>query len=248
MKKTIHIFSLTILFFLFSCRTQYYPWQVRGKYYKIDKQYNAITDPKIDSIVAPYKAKLDAVMNEQIGTSEGLNIEKPESSLGNWIADAIEEKANNISEGGVDFAAQNYGGIRIKEIPQGTITYGRIFELMPFENYLSIITVPGDVLQKFLDRLAVYGGWPVSKSISFRIENEKATDIKIKNKAFDLKKTYKIALPDYVAHGGDDCSFFENLPLENSEILIRDILMENVRENNKSGKAIASRIEGRIKK
>ena len=97
-------------------------------------------------MIEPYKSTLDVQMNEVIGTvSQEMTKKKPESTLGNWYADAM--IAGTKKEGyPVDFAISNYGGLRVPYISAGPLTRGEIYELCPFDNLLVIVDVPGDIL------------------------------------------------------------------------------------------------------
>ena len=166
-----------------SCTTSYRVNSVKDSYLRIDPKLDSGSNT-IDSIINPYKTGLDKIMNEEIGYSDGLTISKPESTLGNWVADALKKNAEQETNMNIAFAVQNYGGIRIKEIPKGPVTLSKIYELMPFDNYLAIMEVDGKIVAEFLDRLAKYGRWPVSSSLKFRIEGETAKDIFIDGVAF----------------------------------------------------------------
>ena len=128
--------------------------------------------------------------------------------------------------GAVDFACQNYGGIRIPALARGNVTVGSIYELMPFDNTLKILTIDGPTTQQLLDRIAEKGGWPISRTLSFTIDNDRATNIVIKGQPFDINNSYKVALPDYIADGGDDCSFLLGAPAETDDRMIRDIIID----------------------
>lgn len=244
--KRIIILAIIISIFLPSCKSVYRINNTLTSYIRIDKKLDNSSDSKIDSIISPYKVKLDKQMNQIIGYSDGLTKQKVESTMGNWVADAIARQSETLINDKIDFGTQNYGGLRIKEIAKGPITLGKIYELMPFQNFLVVLKVKGNIVQEFLDRTALYGGWPLSKSVSFKIKENKAVDVLIAGKPIDNKKTYNIAIPDYVANGGDRCSFFKGQPRVTTGTLIRDILIKEVKEKNKKGERISAKIEGRV--
>ncbi len=247
MKKYLFIVSLFIL--LSSCKTYYTVDNTKSSFNKIDKKLDSKDCSDIDNIIAPYKDKLSKKMNEVLGYSDGLTKNQPESTLGNWIADAIVSGAERISSVKVDFAIQNYGGVRIKDLAEGEITLGKIYELMPFNNYVVILEAGGATTKQLLDIMASRGGWPISKSVHYKIMDDKAIDIMIKGKPFDESKTYTIALPDYIANGGDKCYFLKNAKrIDTDQVLIRDLLAEEVKIAAKRGKHINAKIEGRVVK
>ena len=238
---------LLLTVFMISCTTTYNVNKVQESYLRIDPKLENTASKSMDSLINPYKMSLDNIMNEVIGYSDGLSMSKPESTLGNWVADALEKNAEQIAGMNIAFAAQNYGGLRIKEITEGPVSLSKIYELMPFDNYLTILTVDGRVLGEFIDRIAKYGGWPVSSSLKFRIENDIAIDISIDNIPLDPDSSYLIALPDYIANGGDDCFFFDSVPKNYTGYLIRDILINEVKNSTAKNEHIKAKIEGRIR-
>lgn len=244
----IVILSISISFLFSSCKSYFAVNKTDTQYYKIDKRLDSIESSRLDSIIAPYKSQLDSKMNEVIGYAEYMNKQRPESTLGNWVADVIADKAAEITGQKIDFAVQNYGGLRISEIPKGPVTLGKIYELMPFQNFVTIVTANGDVTRQFFERMADYGGWPISKGVKYKIKEGKPVDIVINGKPFDPNGTYKIALPDYVANGGDKCFFFNDQKKYITDKLIRDVLIEAVKEANAKGKPVEAKIEGRVVK
>ena len=108
----------------------------------------------IAAIIEPFRRKVEATMNEVIGeaTADLTPSNNSESSLGNLIADAYREK------GKTQIALQNTGGMRTR-ILQGKITWGNVFEVLPFQNTLVTLKLTGAQLKKTLswDLLAVSG-------------------------------------------------------------------------------------------
>ena len=102
----------------------------------------------------------------------------------------------------------NHGGIRLNQLPEGNITTGRIYELMPFDNILIIQKVKGNVLQEFLDLIASHGGWPVA-GLTMQIRNKKAIEVLVGGKTIDPEQVYTIVNSDYVANGGGDADYAE---------------------------------------
>jgi 2',3'-cyclic-nucleotide 2'-phosphodiesterase (5'-nucleotidase family) len=232
MKYNLWLFLTVIL--TTACSKQIYLAEVRPGTVRIDKTSQTV-DPSISALIVPYKMQLDSTMNKVVVYfDDELVKNKPNSSLGNWFADAMFEKAYSI-DNKVDFAFQNYGGLRIPSVAAGPVTVGKLYELMPFDNTLFIMEMPGSILQQLLDRIADYGGWPVSKNISFVAEYGKAKSIIIKDSEFSPDSVYRVALPDYVAQGGDNCAFLTELKALDTGILIRDLIIENLEKLNSQG-------------
>ena len=202
----------------------------------------AVASSSIESMIAPYKVALDGEMNAIIANCpEDMPKNRPEGTLGNWMSDAIYDKATELSEVPIDFAMQNSGGIRIPLLKQGGITKGKIFELMPFDNALVVVHIDKGLLLTFLDRVAKSGGWPVSKNFYMKINDSMVEEVKIGGKELE-DRIYNVALPDYIANGGSDCKFLEGCDRTTYPVLLRDMFVERAAKD----KVIASKIEGRI--
>lgn len=226
-----YLFFLIILVSQISCyRKVVYVADTSTSYYRVDKKLKA-TNATIDSVIAPYKATLDVKMNVYLATNESELVKgKPNSTLTNWFSDVFYEGSKAKSNLPLDFSVSNYGGIRVNALGKGDVTIGKIFELMPFENMLAIATTDSLGVQKLCDRIARYGGWPVSTQLNFEIRDSLANNITIHKLPLSGKRNYMIALPDYVANGGDDCFFLKDYKIEFTSYLIRDLLIEEVKK------------------
>ncbi|MBK9257991.1 MAG: 5'-nucleotidase C-terminal domain-containing protein [Saprospiraceae bacterium] len=241
-----HFFFLFLIILITSCSKQIYVAEIKSGSSRIDKTASVV-DPGISEMISPYKSRLDSTMNEEIGYLESEMIKaRPSSSLGNWFADVLYDDAI-LFDNEVKFALQNYGGIRIPSIASGPLTVGKMYELMPFDNTLFIVTLDSAGVIQLLDRIAEYGGWPVSSKLNFLAEYGKAKDIFIDGSELSSGKTYKVAMPDYVANGGDNCGFLADYPRIDTGLLIRDLMISHVRNMTKSGKNIVPNNEQRIK-
>lgn len=228
------IFSLV---FLFSCKTIQHLADQEVVYLSTDE--TAESESAIEKLIEPYKTEMSSEMDVVIAQlSVDLYKKRPNSNLGNWFADLLYEEANQMFFKEVDAAFQNYGGLRIPSISAGDVTRGKIYELMPFDNTLVVMELEGHLFKKFMDRIANSGGWPISHTVSFHIGEEGAENIKVKDQPFSLDSTYRIAIPDYVARGGDRNDFLKQIELEDSGVYIRDVILAHLEELTAQNKII----------
>jgi 2',3'-cyclic-nucleotide 2'-phosphodiesterase (5'-nucleotidase family) len=103
----------------------------------------------------------------------------------------------------------------------------------------------GKQLQQLLTHIAGRGGWPISGG-SYIIKNKEAIEVAIAGEAIRAENTYTIALSDYVANGGDDCSFLTTIPQVNNGYLLRDALIGYVKSVSASGKTISKTSANRV--
>ena len=241
----IKLLSFVLLVSIFGCAKQTYVADIDTSYYRVN--YRNKSDQKLDDMIAPYKNQLDAKMNTVLANNPTeLKKSKPNSTLGNWFCDALLEEASKIYGVDIDMAMQNYGGLRVPALPAGDITVGNIYELMPFDNKLVMLELDGKTTQMLLDRIAEKGGWPISHTLSFTSKDGKATDIKIKGEDFDMSKTYTVALADYVANGGDSCFFLKDGKRTDKDIMIRDIIIDHLKNKPESERTINVDTSNRI--
>lgn len=233
-----------ILALAFSCTTSHQPVSLEYQGYRIEKK--TVIDSAMFRMLQPYAKTLDASMNKIIGFSNtSLSVKQPESGIGNFMADAMKQMAEKKFNRKVDAGFVNHGGIR-SYIPQGNITTGKIFELMPFDNLVVLQEVKGTVLQQFLDKTAADGGWPVSAGVKMLIKDKKAVKITINGKSLDNNATYVIANSDYVANGGSDCEMLKKIPQINAGYLLRDALIDFITGFTLQGKPLDYNIENRV--
>lgn len=232
MKKSIYLILIISVFF--SCKKeQIQVKKITGKQIEITDAY--ISDTLISNFVAPYKDKLQEEINRVLCYNPRTltREETPlESSLGNTYADICFQISDSIFKRqtgkNIDFALFNYGGIR-NSIPQGDIKVKNIFELMPFENMLVIAELSGTQIQLLFDYLEKKKEAHPISHLKLVMKEEKLETILIQNKPFDPEKNYYVLTHDYLQHGGDNMSFFENsLSLFNTQVKVRDALINHL--------------------
>jgi 2',3'-cyclic-nucleotide 2'-phosphodiesterase (5'-nucleotidase family) len=202
-------------------------------------------DSSINALILPYKIQLDSLMDVVIGNSDkAITKGKPESTLGNWMTDIMFEQATKRSSKSVDFAIQNYGGIRVPSLAAGPITVREIYEIMPFDNELVIIEAKGLVINRLFERIAKSGGWPISDQVRLMIKDDKIESLYINGQTVDPTKDYRFALPDYIANGGDGSDYLINQNRENLGVRIRDLLIEHL--ENEPDKVQSAELTDRI--
>lgn len=218
-----HCIVASLFFFIASCHISYQSIPSQVHFIAIDTAF--VEDEKITTLIRPYKDSLDMSMNQVIAyASATLTKGKPESTLGNFFCDALQTISIDYFDTMPDFCIMNYGGIRLPSLEEGPITIRKIFELMPFDNFLVAIEIDGSTVLKLLNHVAADGGWPVSQ-VRFTIENNQAKDVMINHKPLQEHQLYKVLLSDYMADGGDKLAMLSGKPYKNSGVFVRDALI-----------------------
>ena len=208
----------------------------------VNSTADAIQDSSYLDILAPIKADMEREMNVQLGYApEGLWVGAPECPMLNWASDALWEAAKKAYNGHVDIAIVNMGGMRCSW-PAGPITRGNVFELMPFDNRLVILTLKGEDVLSLCESFAQYGGQGVA-GMRVKTVNERVAEVMIGGKALDVHSEYTVATSDYLAGGADHMEALTHYTdYWDSDLLIRDLYIETVREQD----TIRAAVDGRM--
>lgn len=243
-------YVLAVILFLISCTPHLTLMQISTQNVMVTPQ-TSVEDSLVQAIMKPYRDSLEHDMSKLVCMSETAIVRgKPESKLTNLVSDILLEfgsqycKSNNQGFA-PDASYVNYGGLR-GSLPQGKVTVGNIFELMPFENEIVILKISGTTIQKMAAKIAERGGEGVA-GIKLGIRNEKVADLKIGGKDVDTNAYYWLVTNDYVANGGDQMSMFsEQTNRINTKMKIRDVLIKSLNDKYKREGVISVKEDGRI--
>ncbi|MGW0750057.1 bifunctional metallophosphatase/5'-nucleotidase [Streptomyces sp. NPDC002587] len=154
----------------------------------------------------------------------GRGSEAYEKPLGDLIADAQLEALAPADKGGAQLALMNPGGIRADLAYKasgaegdGVVTYGESYTVQPFNNLMNIVDLTGAQLITALQQQVsgpVNGPNPkilqVSKGFTYTLDMTKTgadrivvDSVKLNGAAIDPAKTYRVAMNEFLAGGGD---------------------------------------------
>lgn len=251
MQRSFSYILLITWFFLFwSCNPQYVITNTQSTNRAVSDSI-VQPDSRLVSIYLPYKEFLDKDMSRVIGrTREEMVKNRPESNLTNFLADLLLTEGKKIAveleqNFTPDISFFNYGGIRTF-LPEGEVTVGKIFELMPFENELVFLKLSGEQVAQFLNQVAEKGGDSVG-GVRMNISGNSAVNIEISEKPLDENAFYWLVTNDYVAAGGDDLEVFtQRSDFVVSDKKIRDVIIAHLEELTEKGLEISAKTDGRI--
>lgn len=238
--------SLIIVVVLLAvCACQRRPMQVISvttEALPVDASTDAIQDKVYLAQLAPVKAELEREMNVQIGYApENMWVGEPECPMLNWASDALWEAAKQAYDGTVDIAIVNMGGMRCTW-NAGPITRGCVFELMPFDNRLVVLTLTGEDILDLCQSFATYGGQGVA-GMRVKTVDGRLADVTIGGKPVDSKKLYTVATSDYLAGGTDHMDALKRyVAYWDSDLLIRDLYLQAVQNQD----TIRAAVDGRM--
>lgn len=212
-------------------------------------------DPEAEKLLSPYFAEAEALKKTVVGNAARAieHTRTSESPLGNLVTDAMLDVTK------ADIALVNPGGLRAP-FTSGDITYGDVFQTLPFENSVSLVEVNGKELMKILQvaESGARGIFPVAgmqldivdlkhevagkdldkngKIEPWEVDRLIRVREKSGNTIKDQKK-YRLATIDFLVQGGDNLGWaFSQIPKEritmNHSGFIRDVLIEYFKKNS----------------
>ena len=223
--------------------------RIETKQYAFRDTVNGAIDSVLEKKIQPYREGMSGKMGEVIASSEvALTKGQPESLLGNLFSDVCFDMANEVyytsAYNKADFAFFNNGGLRA-ELPKGVITRGNVFELMPFENELVVLSLTGSQVKKIVDYIASKDGVPVSH-LQIKIKEKQPVEVLVNGAPFDSTKNYKAVTSDYLANGGDQYFFLADAKKEYVNLKIRDAMIQYFQQQAKQGKRITANLDKRV--
>lgn len=204
-------------------------------------------DSNYVNLISPYKEQLEKEMG--LVVAEGarkLTKNIGESPLGNLVADMQMDYSIKEFDHKVDISVINNGGLR-NSLPEGEITVGNIFELSPFENYiylLELAAVDVETLAKYAVRMKNLG----IAGLNVESIDGELSSLTVDGMPLEEGKLYVLAINDYLANGGDYMDFLIPLPrIVASEVLLREMLLDQMKKWTAAGHLIDAQVEERQK-
>jgi 2',3'-cyclic-nucleotide 2'-phosphodiesterase (5'-nucleotidase family) len=242
--------GLIIVFILQGCAANFTVSQISTQQYVFENQS---VDASIDGIVKPYRDSLDVRVNRVLVVSDaelltggGKNIKPAQTAMGNFIVDACldvaRQRASFLSKPQPDIAILTWGSIR-SSLPAGGLSVRHIYQVMPFENELIVLTVTGSQLQTLLNYLAINTN-PLAGATLIKGENNQ---ILVNGSPVEETKLYRVLASDYLAFGGDNMPVLKDATERYfCDMKMRDALIVYLENLKANGKNLVPNYEQRI--
>jgi len=186
-----------------------------------------VGDAPADAIAAAtidgWKKKLDGALGEAIGfTKAGIPADSP--LLGRLVTEAWRDTLQT------DVALVNKRAIR-QGLPAGEITRASVYSVLPFENGIMVVELPGDALaQALANENAIYSG-ATKAGAKFKDAS---------GKPLDPKKTYTVATIDFVYFGGDgfEIEKYDSEPMESGMVWQTPVISWTKKQDTSAAKPL----------
>ncbi|MCQ2335376.1 MAG: 5'-nucleotidase C-terminal domain-containing protein [Paludibacteraceae bacterium] len=247
MKKVYLLIILCVLV----CACVRKPMQVTnisGEVLLVDQSIDAIQDTAYVHYLAPIKANMEEQLSAILGYApEDMVRSFPECNLLNWACDALYSMAGlHYVDTPIDLAVVNAGGLRC-DWPKGNITLRSVYELMPFDNELVILTLSGEELLLLAQNCADLGGQGVSKQFRVKGKLGVVEQVSLNGKPIDPKATYHVATSDYLSGGADGLSALTHFTQRvQTGQKMRDLYIDYIKLATENGSAVAAEVDGRM--
>jgi 5'-nucleotidase len=186
---------------------------------------NGAKDARLTELVVKYQKLAEPRERKVVGkiTREVSLVSDAagESSLGNLVADAHLFATAAPDKGGAVIAFNNPGSLRAPIIPanDGSVSYGALFTVQPFQNNLIVMTMTGKQIKDMLEQQAFTGVRPrllgVSKGFSYSWDASKpvgekviAHSMKLNGETMRMDLQYRVAANSFLAGGSEGMTAF----------------------------------------
>jgi len=201
-----------------------------GKPIPLPAGYTPLTrDPKVDQLVRRYgdltATIADAVIGRLAAPLDRKQNPAGESTLGAVLADAFLAASSDASYGSqaAQIAFTNPGGIRSDMTSSLTVTFGQLYNVLPFNNNIVTMDLTGQQLLRLLEQQwespQPKGGriMPVSSGFSYTWDASQPEgaapgtgqrvvpgSMKLNGEPINLAASYRITVNNFMASGGDN--------------------------------------------
>ena len=173
------------------------PARFHGRTISANTEVAAALAPAFEQVAALQTRALGITVPQPLGRHY-----EDESALGSMLADAMRAMCK------ADIALLNPGGLRA-DLRSGPLTYGQLYEVLPFDNQVATLDLSGEQLRHLLT--AAFGGRKgvfQFSGLEVKLGRCPSPD-RLKGfslpggKAIDPQARYRVVMPDFRARGGD---------------------------------------------
>lgn len=251
MVRIIRLSLLLLLLLVQGCARNFVVNQTSHQQYILNQQQP--TDISINGLVKPYRDSLDAKVSKVLVTSEsdlfsggGRNAKPEQIAMGNFMVDACltvaRQNAKLMGKPEPDISIFTWGSIR-GSLPKGEITLRHIYQLMPFENEMVVLTLTGAQIQSLLNHLAQNNN-PIAGA---SVKKGEPNQIWVNGNPLDETKLYRVLASDYLAFGGDNITVLKDATDRYfCDIKVRDAIVLYLESLKATGKTLVPNYEPRI--
>ncbi|WP_114969586.1 bifunctional UDP-sugar hydrolase/5'-nucleotidase UshA [Rhodoferax ferrireducens] len=195
-----------------------------------------VEDKEMLALLSPYQSFGQEKLGMEIGATDArlegdrAVVRAKPAAMGVLIARAMMDKTR------ADFAVLNAGGVR-DSLAAGKITYKDVLKVQPFGNTVVTVDLSGAEVMDYLNAAAKMsagsGAFPQFAGIKLVITAGAVSSASIRNAPLEATKTYRMAVNNFQAAGGDGYPKLTGHPsFVNSGFVDADVLRAYVTANS----------------
>ncbi len=175
-----------------------------------------IPDPEVGAEIARQTAIAEEGMDDVIGVTDvylSRTAVDTQNRIGNMVCDALLEYTE------ADFSFVNLGGLR-DEITPGPITHRDVYNVLPFDNMVTVLEVDGMVLKNILEtrvagtRGGLYVGGVTMVYSRNRDDFDRVTKLLVGGEPWQADKIYRVVTSDFLVEGNAGLTLLTEIPEE----------------------------------
>jgi 5'-nucleotidase/UDP-sugar diphosphatase len=172
-------------------------------------------DAAVAAMLAPFIASAEEALGEVVGQAASEFVfgdrlpRYQETAIGNMVSDGVAWYVRNVLNQSADFAFTNGGNIRAP-LAAGDMTRGDIITVLPFENFIYVVSLSGAEIIEMFDFIATIpqgaGGFPqFSQEVRYtlNVPERRISNLTIGGAPVDPSRTYRFVTNDFLLSGGD---------------------------------------------
>ena len=207
---------------------------------------NVAPDAAVAKLVEERRAAAERYTARVVGrTTVPLSNAREETGFGNLITDAFVDYGRQQGWS-TDVAFYNMAGVRAS-FPAGELTFGQLYEALPFSNTLVSVDLVGSDLAAIVDRASCVSGrlHMAGLVVVYRFDAGAPSCVKsivIGGAPLVPARTYRVATIDYLLLGGDGHSGFAR----GTNVIYGDVEVDVVAAYIAQHSPVSPRVEGRL--
>lgn len=189
---------------------------------------------EVVEVVQPYLDKAQGTAQEMIGVMLPTPLGETAQAAGQpMLGDLVAEGMRRAVD--ADIAIQNRGGVRT-DLPAGSLSYGQVYQVLPFDNEIVRVELTGAQIQHFVETLSHRGVRlpPYVAGLSVQVGKSGELTVLHRGKPLRLTKKYRVATNDFLLQGGDGLEPMivsaEKTPYYVSPLSMRQALIDLLKE------------------
>ena len=158
-------------------------------------------DPEVVEKLDAYRSLLNDMVGQKVAVvADTLRFDKPEGALNNLVADGLRFRASSELRTFVNVGVISDHMFKLFLVP-GELTLGDVYEFMPYNNHLVVLSMRGEELLELIEQVAALGGAPIS-GVRFRIDIDgQPNSILVNSEVLDPARDYLVATNSWAANG-----------------------------------------------